>query len=71
MPASAAAPSGLSFMRTVASYEAAAVALEHLEIGQQVMAEGDRLGDLQVRKAGHDGFGVGLGLGEQGLLQQR
>jgi hypothetical protein len=34
--------------------QASVVALEHLVPGQQVMAEGHRLRDLQVRKAGHD-----------------
>ena len=39
--------------------EAAAVALEHLDVGEQVMAEGHRLGDLQMGEAGHDGGGGG------------
>jgi hypothetical protein len=33
--------------------EALGVAAEHFEIGQHVVAEGDRLGDLQVGEAGH------------------
>src|SRR6266702_8174570 len=35
--------------------EARAVALEHLEIRQQVVTESNRLGDLQMSKARHDG----------------
>ncbi len=45
--------------------EALGIAAEHFEIGQQVMAESDRLGDLQVGEAGHDGVGVLLGQIEQ------
>ena len=33
--------------------EALGIAAEHFEVGQHVVAEGDRLGDLQVREAGH------------------
>ena len=33
--------------------EALGIAAEHFEIGQHVVAEGHRLGDLQVREAGH------------------
>ena len=33
--------------------EPRAVALEHRRVGEQVVAEGDRLRDLQVREAGH------------------
>ena len=36
------------------------VAAEHLEVGQHVVAEGDRLRHLQVGEAGHDGVGVVL-----------
>ena len=43
VPASAAAPSGHSFSRLRGVGEAPAVAPEHLDIGQQMMAEGDRL----------------------------
>gem|GEM_PF-7056153 len=39
----------------------AAVPVEHLGVGQQVMAEGHRLCGLQVRKARHDGFCVLIG----------
>ena len=42
--------------------EAAAVARKHLDIGEQVMAEGDRLGALQMREARHHGVGMRLGL---------
>ena len=47
----------------------AAVAPEHLDIGQQVMAEGHRLGDLQMRVAGHHCVGFRLGPIDQRLLQ--
>ncbi len=49
--------------------QALVVAAEHLEPGQQVMAEGHRLGGLQVGEAGHDGVGFGLGETQQTLLQ--
>ena len=49
--------------------EAAAVAPEHLDIGQQVVAERHRLGDLQMREAGHHGIGMRLGLVDQRRLQ--
>ena len=38
--------------------EALDVAREHRVVGQQVMAEGDRLRDLQMREARHDRVGV-------------
>ena len=49
--------------------EPAAVAPEHLDIGQQMVAEGDRLRRLQVREARHDGGGIFLGAVDQGRLQ--
>ena len=45
--------------------EALGVAREHLEVGEQVVAEGHRLRDLQVREARHHGVGVRLGKVEQ------
>ena len=51
--------------------EAAAVAAEHLDIGQQVMAEGHRLGRLHMGEARHDGAGMLLGLREQRPLQRQ
>ena len=42
--------------------EAAAVALKHLDIGEEMMAEGDRLRALQMREARHHGVGMRLGL---------
>ena len=45
------------------------VAREHLEPGQQVVAEGHRLRGLQVSEAGHDGVGFGLGQLQQARLQ--
>ena len=47
-----------------------AVALEHRRIGEQVVAEGDGLRDLQVREAGHHQRGVARRLREQRLLQR-
>ncbi len=41
------------------------VAREHLHVGQQVMAEGDRLGHLQVGEARQDGVGVLFGQVQQ------
>ena len=52
VPASAPAPSGSSSARARQSREAAAVAREHLVVGEEVMREEDRLGALQVRVAG-------------------
>ena len=49
VPASAAAPSGLSSIRSIASLHARQVAGKHLDIGHAVMAEGHRLRRL------HDG----------------
>ncbi len=37
------------------------VAAEHLDVGQHVVAEGDRLRDLHVGEAGHDGVGMLFG----------
>ena len=49
--------------------EAAAVAPEHLDIGQQMVAEGDGLSGLQVREARHDRGRILLGAIDQGGLQ--
>ena len=46
--------------------EAGAVAGEHLHISQHVVAPGDGLGRLEVREAGHDPVGPGLGLHQAG-----
>jgi hypothetical protein len=46
--------------------EPAAVAAEHFDIGEQVMAERHRLRGLQMREARHDGLGV-----RQRLVDQR
>ena len=45
------------------------VALQHPEVGQQVVGEEDGLGVLQVGVAGHDDAQVGLGQGDDGPLQ--
>ena len=45
--------------------KAAAVAAEHFDIGEQMMAERHRLRDLQVRKAGHDAVRMFVGAREQ------
>jgi hypothetical protein len=45
------------------------IAREHFHIGHQVMAEGDRLGHLQMRESRHDRAGVKLGDIEQRALQ--
>jgi hypothetical protein len=42
------------------------VAGEHFLPGHEVVAEGHRLGRLQVGEAGHDGIGVGFRLVQQG-----
>ena len=48
--------------------EAPAVAPDHLDVGQEVMAEGDRLRHLQMGEARHDGSRVLLGpVDERGL----
>ena len=47
------APSGISFRRARASAKRDAVAPEHLDIGQQMVAEGHRLRRLQVGEARH------------------
>ena len=49
--------------------EAAAVAAEHLDVRQQVMAEGDRLRGLQMREARHDGRGILVGALDERFLQ--
>jgi hypothetical protein len=49
--------------------QTAAVAAEHFDIGQQMMAEGHRLGRLEMGKARHDRVGVLLGFGDQDALQ--
>ena len=45
--------------------EARAVAPEHLDIGKEVMTEGDGLRRLQVREARHDGGGIFFGAIDQ------
>ena len=52
-PASAPAPSGSAIGGLDDALETGAVALEHPEVGEQMVAEVDRLGALQVRVAGH------------------
>ena len=59
VPASAPAPSGSSSARARQSREAAAVARQHLVVGEQVVREQHGLGALQVRVAGQDGVARG------------
>ena len=49
--------------------DAAAVSAEHLDIGEQVMAEGDRLRRLQMGEARHHRAGVSFGLFGHGELE--
>ena len=49
--------------------QAVAVALELLDVGQEVVGRQDRLGPLQVRVAGQDQVAVPLGRGDEGPLQ--
>ena len=58
VPASAAAPERAFVEPLPRIGEAAAVAAEHLDIGEQMMAEGDRLRRLQMGEARHDGRGM-------------
>ena len=50
--------------------EAAAVARDHLDIGEEMMAEGDRLRALKVGEARHGEAGMGEGLVGEGGLQR-
>jgi hypothetical protein len=50
--------------------EALEVAREHRVIGQQVVAEGHRLRDLQVREARHDRVGMALGEVDEGVAHR-
>ena len=50
--------------------EPAAVAPEHFDIGEEVMAERHRLRALQMRETGHDGFGFLVGALDKGELQR-
>jgi len=52
-PASAALPSGQSLSRPPAISQPAAITIQHLDIGQQMMAERHRLGGLQMGEARH------------------
>ena len=49
--------------------QASGIARQHLDIGQQVVAEGDGLCHLQVGEARHDRVGMLLGQCQQRLLQ--
>ena len=63
-PASAPAPSGLSAAAAAAGGEASAVPVEHLDPGEQVVAESDGLRPLQMRVPGHHRRGLRFGEGE-------
>ncbi len=69
VPASAAAPSGRFVHSPPAIGKPSAVAPDHLDIGHQMVAEGHRLGDLEMGEAGHHRIGFGFGTVEQRLLQ--
>ena len=73
MPASAAAPSGDLFEPRPRVAEASAVARDHLDIGEKVVAEGHGLRGLQMGEARHHGRGFAQGLfGERALqIEQR
>lgn len=45
------------------------IAQQHLEPGEEVVAEGDGLRGLQVREAGHDGSGIGFRSFKQGFAK--
>ena len=49
--------------------QALAVALSHLDVGQQMVGQTHRLGPLQVGVAGNQHRAVALGLGQQGPLK--
>ena len=48
----------------------AAVALEHLDVGQQVVPEQDRLGRLDMGGPGQDGLALAFGQPDQGPLHR-
>ncbi len=50
--------------------EALAIAIEHGDVGEQMMGEEHRLGPLQVRVAGHGRLVMLLRLGEEGRLHR-
>jgi hypothetical protein len=50
--------------------KARTIALRHLVIGHQVMAERDGLRGLEVGEAGHDAAGMFFGAGDQRNLQR-
>ena len=54
--------------RLTAAAKTAAIAFEHLHIGEAMMREGDRLRRLQMRESRHDGLGVRAGLEKQHFL---
>ena len=59
-----------AFVHAVAGVgKARAVARQHLDIGQHVVAPGDGLGHLQMGEAGHDPVGALFGLSEEGPHQ--
>ena len=69
MPASAAAPSGETLVRWRAPARRSRSRPKHLDIGHQVVAEGDGLGDLHMGEARHDRVRMLAGALDQGLLQ--
>jgi hypothetical protein len=57
------------FVRARTSDHALGVAREHLDVGEQVVCERDRLRHLQVREAGHHGLDVLAGELDERALQ--
>ena len=70
-PASAPEPSGRDVEALAAIGEAGVVALEHFDVGEEMVAGGDRLAALEVGVAGDDGGGVFFRAVEQGALRGR
>ncbi len=70
VPASAAEPSGHSLRRFRQSASRPRSRPEHLDIGQEMMAEGDGLRDLEMGIARHHRRGMPLGLADERRLQR-
>ena len=64
-PASAPAPERARARGLVRRREPRPVAIEHLDPGKEMVSEGHRLPTLEMRVAGHQRVGLGLGEGER------